>query len=124
MSTLKRKRSRTSYTTTPQQKHSASSQSHLFHKARLKTHIAVPPAANPSLDTFLQTHLTSTLLLKHTPHGTIVSFSNFNPLSGQGRILDECPFSWSWFEGDIVLFSPKVGQRIRISPQERRALTG
>jgi hypothetical protein len=116
MSTLKRKHSRASSTTTPKQKHPTSSQSHLFHKARLKTHVAVPPAATPSLDSFLQTHLTSTLLLKHTPHGTIVSFSNFHSLAGQGRILDECPFSWSWFEGDVVLFSPKVGQRIRISP--------
>jgi hypothetical protein len=117
MSTQKKKRSQASSTTHKhkQKDISSSSPTSLFHKGRLKTHIAIPPAAIPSLDTFLQSHLTATLLLKHTAYGTIVSFSNFHPLSGQGRILDECPFSWSWFEGDVVLFSPKIGQRTRKS---------
>jgi len=35
------------------------------------------------------------------------------PVCGIGRIVDECPFAWEWYEGDIVLFNPVVGQRIR-----------
>jgi hypothetical protein len=92
---------------------SPSSPPQLFQKSRLKIHVAVPPSASTSLDTFISTHLTSTILLKHTPNGTIVAFSNFKSLKGAGRILDECPFSWSWFEGDIVLFNPQIGQQIR-----------
>ena len=88
--------------------------SSLFQKSRLKIHVAVPPAASTSLDTFLQTSLTSTLLLKHTENGTVVAFSGFRSSDGAGRIVDECPFSWSWFEGDVVLFNPRIGQRIRI----------
>src|SRR5204863_1670121 len=86
----------------------------LFQKSRLKFHIAVPPAASDSLETFLHTHLTSTLLLKHTPNGTIVAFSEFKSVGGLGNIQDECPFSWSWFEGDVVLFNPRIGERIGI----------
>jgi RPA43 OB domain in RNA Pol I len=85
----------------------------LFQKSRLKIHVAVPPAASTSLSTYIHSYLTSSLLLKHTANGTIVAFSGFNTLSGVGRILDECPFSWSWFEGDIVLFNPRIGQRIK-----------
>ena len=88
--------------------------SSLFQKSRLKIHVSVPPAASTSLDTFLQTSLTSTLLLKHTANGTVVAFSGFRSSDGAGRIVDECPFSWSWFEGDVVLFNPRIGQRIRI----------
>src|SRR5271169_2214403 len=45
MSTHKKKRSRASSTTHKQKDiPSSSSQSSLFHKARLKTHIAIPPA--------------------------------------------------------------------------------
>jgi hypothetical protein len=84
----------------------------LFQKSRLKFHIAVPPAASGSLDTFLHTHLTSALLLKHTENGTIVAFSGFKSVNSRATIRDECPFSWSWFEGDVVLFNPRVGQRI------------
>jgi|SRR5579859_3747503 len=87
------------------------SKSSLFQSGRLKIHVAVPPACT-SLDTFLTTHLTSTILLTHTKHGTIVAFSNFKG-TDSGRIIDECPFAWSWFEGDIVLFNPQVGDRIR-----------
>jgi len=87
----------------------------LFQKSRLKFHIAVPPAASDSLDMFLHTHLTSALLLKHTQNGTIVAFSGFKSVFGAGTIRDECPFSWSWFEGDVVLFNPRIGQRISIS---------
>jgi hypothetical protein len=94
----------------------SSSPPQLFQKSRLKIHAAVPPSASTSLDTFISTHLTSTILLKHTSNGTIVAFSNFKSLNGAGRILDECPFSWSWFEGDIVLFNPCIGQRIRNGP--------
>jgi hypothetical protein len=85
----------------------------LFQKSRLKIHVAVPPAASTFLDTYINIHLTSVLLLKHTANGTIVAFSGFKSLSGVGRILDECPFSWAWFEGDVVLFNPLIGQRIR-----------
>ena len=91
----------------------------LFQKARLKIHVAVPPAAAAepsSLSTYMLSHLTSTLLLKHTENGTIVAFSDFASLSGVGRVLDECPFSWSWFEGDVVLFNPRIGQRISNFP--------
>ena len=95
----------------------------LFQKGRLKIHVAVPPSATAtggagtgagasSIDVFLHTHLTSNLLLKHTENGTIIAFSNFKSLSGRGRILDECPLAWSWFEGDVVLFNPQIGQRI------------
>lgn len=87
----------------------------LFHKARLKLHVAVPPAALPSLSAYMHSHLTSTLLLKHTQHGTIVAFSDFSSVSGPGRVLDECPFSWGWFEGDVVLFNPCIGQRTSTS---------
>src|SRR5436305_5341282 len=52
----------------------------LFQKARLKIHVAVPPAAIPSIDTYLQSHFTSTLLLKHTENGTIVALSGFKSL--------------------------------------------
>jgi len=92
----------------------------LFQKSRLKIHIAVPPAAVESLDTYLQSHLTSTLLLKHTAEGTIVAFSGFKSLDGAGRVLDECPFAWSWFEGEVVLFNPRIGQRIRTISKVRR----
>lgn len=88
--------------------------SQLFQKSRLKIHVAVPPAASASLDVYIHNHLTSTLLLKHTANGTIVAFSEFKSLSGVGRVVDECPFSWAWFEGDIVLFNPRIGQRIRM----------
>ena len=90
-----------------------------FQKARLKLHVAIPPAAatgSSSLSTYMRSHLTSILLLKHTEYGTIVAFSDFSSLAGVGRILDECPFSWSWFEGDVVLFNPTIGQRISNSP--------
>jgi hypothetical protein len=89
----------------------------LFHKARLKIKIAVPPAATDAVDAFLNQHLTSTLLLKHTNQGTILAHANFKSLTnGLGRILDECPFAWTWFEGDVVLFNPQVGQRICVFP--------
>jgi hypothetical protein len=84
----------------------------LFQKARLKIHVAVPPATLLSLSTYLHSHLTSTLLLKHAENGTIVAFSDFNSLPRLGRVLDECPFSWSWFEGNVLLFNPRIGQRI------------
>ena len=87
----------------------------LFSKARLKVHIAVPPSATTSSSLYVHSHLTSTLLLKHTAQGTIVSLRDFNSTGGTGRILDECPFAWSWFEGDIVLFHPQIGQLIRIA---------
>jgi hypothetical protein len=93
------------------------SASSLFQKSRLKIHVAVPPAAAGSLDVYLQTHLASTLLLKHTEDGTIVAFSGFKSISGPGRVIDECPFSWLWFEGDVVLFNPRIGQRIRTPSQ-------
>jgi hypothetical protein len=87
----------------------------LFSKARLKVHIAVPPSATTFSSLYVHSHLTSTLLLKHTAQGTIVSLRDFNSTGGTGRILDECPFAWSWFEGDIVLFHPQIGQLIRIA---------
>jgi RPA43 OB domain in RNA Pol I len=90
----------------------------LFQRGRLKIHVAVPSAAASSLDIFIQAHLTSTILLKHTENGTIVSFSTFKPISHVGRILDECPFSWTWFEGEVVLFNPRIGQRIRTFYQD------
>ena len=118
----KRKHKHSKPSTTEQLlKNNVSESSQLFQKSRLKIHIAVPPAASTSLDTYISTHLTSVLLLKHTANGTIVAFSGFKSLSGVGRILDECPFSWTWFEGDIVLFNPRIGQRIRTHPTKNHA---
>lgn len=97
----------------PASRKPTSSPPQLFQKARLKIHVAVPPAAMTSLNAYIHTYLTSSLLLKHTPNGTIVAFSGFKGLAGTGRIRDECPFSWAWFEGDIVVFNPRVGQRMR-----------
>lgn len=125
MSTSKRKSSTSSPSTHKKRKHThsksvaASSQPastpQLFSKARLKAHIAVPPSASASVSTYVHSHLISTLLLKHTAQGTIVSLADFKNIGGTGKLVDECPFAWSWFEGDIVLFNPLIGQRIRKS---------
>jgi len=99
------------------EKSASSSKTQLFQKSRLKIHVAVPPAATAtSLETFLHHHITSNILLKHTENGTIVAFSNFKAVASTALIRDECPFAWSWFEGDIVLFNPRIGQRIRTFP--------
>ena len=104
-----------SYVPPSLEKPSPSSKTKLFQKSRLKIHVAVPPAAaTTSLETFLHHHLTSNILLKHTDNGTIVAFSNFQAIASTALIRDECPFAWSWFEGDIVLFNPRIGQRIRM----------
>jgi DNA-directed RNA polymerase I subunit RPA43 len=116
MKTKKKHRTLDSPSSSKKRKHKdVPTPSPLFQKGRLKIHVAVPAAAASSLEIFIQTHLTSTILLKHTSNGTIVSFSSFKPTSPTSRILDECPFSWTWFEGDVVLFNPRIGQRIRMS---------
>jgi len=115
-SSSKKRKHKHSTTSSKSSKVRSQSAPQLFQKSRLKIHVAVPPAATTSIDAYIQSHLTSTLLLKHTENGTIIALSGFKSLNGQGRIINENPFSWSWFEGDIVLFNPRIGQRIRTYP--------
>jgi hypothetical protein len=96
----------------------------LFQKGKMRLHIAVPPAAVTSLSTFIHSHLTSSLLLKHYEQGTIVAFGDFSSVSGLGRLSDECPFSWSEFEGEVVFFNPRLGQRISTYPSKPRRRLG
>jgi hypothetical protein len=93
----------------------------LFQKGKMRLHIAVPPAAVTSLSTFIHSHLTSSLLLKHYEQGTIVAFGDFSSVSGLGRLVDECPFAWSEFEGEVVFFNPRLGQRISTFPLKPQA---